>query len=162
MEISPQYHSLVLGAQNQNLKAIMQQTGVQILFPDPGPSTHPLKKSNIIINGSIHKVYQARQMLLVSQFSYHCWGLTPLCDGFNDQTGFALQGSLPLVLMFDYVPADPSALHGLVEEIMEELDVYISVRQKPKQNVHSVIIKGFERNASTYCGNTFEWVWVYL
>lgn len=57
------------------------------------------------------------------------------------------QGSLPLVLMFDFVPDSTLLNAGYLEEIMHSLDVYISVRPKPKQNVYSVIIKGLERNA---------------
>lgn len=67
MEISPQYHSLVLGAQQQNLKTIMQHTGVQVMFPDPSdPYTPSLKRSSVVISGPINKVYLARQMLIVS------------------------------------------------------------------------------------------------
>lgn len=67
LEISPQYHSIVLGEHQQNVKKIMEHTGVQILFPDPhDPYTPSLKKSSVTISGSIHKVYAARQMLLVN------------------------------------------------------------------------------------------------
>lgn len=66
MEISPQYHSLVLGAQKQNLKAIMQCSGAQIMFPDPSdPYTPSLKRSSVVISGGIENVYQAKQMILV-------------------------------------------------------------------------------------------------
>lgn len=69
MEISPQYHSLVLGANHQNLKTIMQRTGVQVMFPDPSdPNTPSLKKSSVTITGVIDNVYYARQMLLVSEW----------------------------------------------------------------------------------------------
>lgn len=66
LEISPQYHSLVLGDQQQNIKKIMQHTGAQIMFPDPiDPYTPSLKRSSVTIVGSIHSVYAARQMILV-------------------------------------------------------------------------------------------------
>lgn len=67
LEISPQYHSLVLGDQQQNVKSIMQHSGARIMFPDPiDPHTPSLKKSSVTIIGAIHNVYLARQMLLVS------------------------------------------------------------------------------------------------
>ncbi|KAK7603956.1 hypothetical protein V9T40_004229 [Parthenolecanium corni] len=126
LEISPQYHSIVLGEHQQNVKKIMEHTGVQILFPDPhDPYTPSLKKSSVTISGSIHKVYAARQMLL---------------------------GSLPLVLMFEVTPESVSLKAINLDELMQSLDVYISIRPKPKQNVFSVVIKGLEKNA----GNMYE------
>ncbi|XP_065223706.1 protein bicaudal C homolog 1 isoform X2 [Planococcus citri] len=123
MEISPQYHSLVLGANHQNLKTIMQRTRVQVMFPDPrNPCTPSLKKSSVTITGSsIDDVYLARQMLL---------------------------GSLPLVLMFDLTSEVVSLNPETLDEIMQSLDVYISIRFKHKQNIYSVVIKGLERNAT--------------
>lgn len=61
-----------------------------------------------------------------------------------------MQGSLPLVIMFDLpeqtkgLPTDPES----VAKIMLVLDVFINIRHKPKQNTLSVIIKGIERRAS--------------
>lgn len=33
---------------------------------------------------------------------------------------------------------------------MQSLDVYISIRPKPKQNVFSVVIKGLEKNSGKF------------
>ncbi|KDR18180.1 hypothetical protein L798_06930, partial [Zootermopsis nevadensis] len=121
LEISPQHHSIVLGKNSNNLKQIMQQTSTQIMFPDAGdPNIPNLKKSNICITGTIHNVYLARQQLM---------------------------GSLPVVLMFD-LPEDMVVDTDQVSRLMQILDVFISIRRKPKQNVVSVIIKGIERNAT--------------
>lgn len=63
-----------------------------------------------------------------------------------------MQGSLPLVLMFDLpeqttgLPIDPEN----VAQMMSSLDVFINIRHKPKQNALSVIIKGVERFACEY------------
>lgn len=65
-----------------------------------------------------------------------------------------LQGSLPLVLMFD-LPEDSMSASVDTEKIsqlMQSLDVFINIRHKPKQSTLSVIIKGIERNA----GNIYE------
>jgi len=83
LEISPQYHSLVLGEQQQNVKSIMQHTGAQIMFPDPiDPYTPSLKKSSVTIIGSINRVYTARQMLLVNQVCY-ITSINALCHEVN-------------------------------------------------------------------------------
>jgi protein bicaudal C len=49
--------------------------------------------------------------------------------------------------MFD-LPEDMVVDTDQVSRLMQNLDVFISIRHKPKQNVVSVIIKGIERNAS--------------
>jgi hypothetical protein len=49
--------------------------------------------------------------------------------------------------MFD-LPEDMVVDTDQVSRLMQILDVFISIRRKPKQNVVSVIIKGIERNAS--------------
>ncbi|XP_034939123.1 protein bicaudal C isoform X2 [Chelonus insularis] len=123
MEISPQHHSIVLGKQNSNLKLIMQRTSTQIIFPDAGdPNIPSLKKSCVLIIGGINDVYLARQQLI---------------------------GSLPLVLMFD-LPENsvPSFDTDGISQLMQNLDVFINIRHKPKQSSLSVIIKSVERNAS--------------
>lgn len=63
------------------------------------------------------------------------------------------KGSLPLVLMFDVMPdvaAWSEDQDKMLNDIMQTLDVYISIRHKPKQNIYSVVIKGLERNASKF------------
>uniref|UniRef100_A0A8B9HAC6 BicC family RNA binding protein 1b n=1 Tax=Astyanax mexicanus TaxID=7994 RepID=A0A8B9HAC6_ASTMX len=84
----------------------------------PDPNC-PQKKSTVYIQGSIDSVCLARQYLM---------------------------GCLPLVLMFDIkedVAVDPQC----VTSLMEQLDVFISVKPKPKQPSKSVIVKSVERNA---------------
>lgn len=49
--------------------------------------------------------------------------------------------------MFD-LPEDMVVDTDQVSRLMQNLDVFISIRRKPKQNIVSVIIKGIERNAS--------------
>uniref|UniRef100_A0A1B6DKN9 SAM domain-containing protein n=1 Tax=Clastoptera arizonana TaxID=38151 RepID=A0A1B6DKN9_9HEMI len=122
MEISPQHHQVVLGHANENLKAIINYTNTQILFPDAyDPNTPSLKKSSVTITGSIQNVYLARQLLM---------------------------GSLPLILIFDVPEEAISIDKEQINELMTSLDVFISIRNKIKQNVISVIIKGIERDAS--------------
>ncbi|KAK9505694.1 hypothetical protein O3M35_009686 [Rhynocoris fuscipes] len=122
IEISPQHHSIVLGKNNENLKIIMQNTSTQIIFLDPcDPNIPSLKKSNFTITGSIHNVYKARQQLI---------------------------GSLPIVLMFDVPENSPIISPKQLTEMMNNLDVLITIKHKQKQNMLSFIIKGIERNVS--------------
>ncbi|XP_004645928.1 protein bicaudal C homolog 1 isoform X3 [Octodon degus] len=84
----------------------------------PDPSS-PQKKSTVYLQGTIESVCLARQYLM---------------------------GCLPLVLMFDMkeeIEVDPQ----FITQLMEHLDVFISIKPKPKQPSKSVIVKSVERNA---------------
>lgn len=122
MEISPLHHPTVVGSGGENLKRIIQRTGTQILFPDGNdPSIPSLKKSSITITGGIHNVYLARQQLV---------------------------GSLPLLLIFDVTEDNFVADTEQINDLMHNLDVHITIRNKQKRSGISIIIKGIERNAS--------------
>ncbi|KAL3274110.1 hypothetical protein HHI36_015524 [Cryptolaemus montrouzieri] len=124
MEISPHHHQIVLGKNHANLKAIMKYTNCQIMFPDAqDPNIPSLKKSNISLSGSIHQVYQARQLLM---------------------------GSLPLLIIFD-LPEDTSSLRIRPEQIAEvqsKCDLVINIRQKAKQTTKACVIKGIEKHVT--------------
>ncbi|GAB1295211.1 Protein bicaudal C homolog 1 [Apodemus speciosus] len=84
----------------------------------PDPS-NPQKKSTVYLQGTIESVCLARQYLM---------------------------GCLPLVLMFDMkedIEVDPQ----VIAQLMEQLDVFISIKPKPRQPSKSVIVKSVERNA---------------
>uniref|UniRef100_A0A6I8QUA6 BicC family RNA-binding protein 1 n=1 Tax=Xenopus tropicalis TaxID=8364 RepID=A0A6I8QUA6_XENTR len=84
----------------------------------PDPN-NPLKKSTVYLQGTIESVCLARQYLM---------------------------GCLPLVLMFDMkeeIEVEPQC----ITQLMEQLDVFISIKPKPKQPSKSVIVKSVERNA---------------
>ncbi|VVC95642.1 unnamed protein product [Leptidea sinapis] len=67
LEISAMHHSVVVGRGAEQLKAIMQATGTQIMFPDANdPNIPALRKSQVTITGQIRDVYAAKQQLLVS------------------------------------------------------------------------------------------------
>ncbi|XP_035670105.1 protein bicaudal C homolog 1-like [Branchiostoma floridae] len=101
--------------------------GVQIkqIMQRTGASIHfpdpnnPQKKSMVFVSGGIESVYLARQQLI---------------------------GCLPLVLMFD-MKEDVEVDTSKMARLMEELDVFISIKPKPKQPSKSVIVKSVERNA---------------
>lgn len=57
---------------------------------------------------------------------------------------------LPLLLIFDVPENSLTANMNAIDEIMHSLEVIIQIRNKPKQNVVSVTIKGLEKNASKY------------
>ncbi|XP_039277929.1 protein bicaudal C homolog 1 [Nilaparvata lugens] len=119
MEISPHHHQIVRGNGDSNLLKIMGLTKTKILFPDvDNPCVPTLKKSNVSITGAIHDVYLARQMLM---------------------------GSLPLLLMFELEDKFPST--DQINTIMYNLQLSIIVKQKPRLNSISIIIKGIERQA---------------
>ncbi|XP_070608169.1 protein bicaudal C homolog 1 [Erythrolamprus reginae] len=84
----------------------------------PDPS-HPQKKSTVYLQGTIESVCLARQYLM---------------------------GCLPLVLMFDMKEEIDVEPH-FITQMMEQLDVFISIKPKPKQTSKSVIVKSVERNA---------------
>ncbi|KAI3363327.1 hypothetical protein L3Q82_011952 [Scortum barcoo] len=98
----------------------------------PDPNS-PQKKSTVYIQGTIESVCLARQYLM---------------------------GCLPLVLMFD-IKEDIEVEPQCITSLMEQLDVFISIKPKPKQPSKSVIVKSVERNAV----NMYEahanssWVW---
>uniref|UniRef100_A0A1B6KZ36 SAM domain-containing protein n=1 Tax=Graphocephala atropunctata TaxID=36148 RepID=A0A1B6KZ36_9HEMI len=122
MEISPHHHSIVVGKNHENLKQIIIRTGAKILFPDStDPNIPPLKRSNVTISGGINNVYLARQQLI---------------------------GMLPLLLIFDVPENSLTANMNAVDDLMNNLEVIIQMRNKPKQNTVSVTIKGLEKNAS--------------
>ncbi|KAF7220347.1 protein bicaudal C homolog 1 isoform X1 [Nothobranchius furzeri] len=79
----------------------------------------PQKKSTVYIQGTIESVCLARQCLM---------------------------GCLPLVLMFD-IKEDVEVEPQCITALMEQLDVFISIKPKPKQPSKSVIVKSVERNA---------------
>ncbi|XP_037553493.1 protein bicaudal C homolog 1 [Nematolebias whitei] len=84
----------------------------------PDPNS-PQKKSTVYIQGTIDSVCLARQYLM---------------------------GCLPLVLMFD-IKEDVEVEPQCITALMEQLDVFISIKPKPKQPSKSVIVKSVERNA---------------
>ncbi|XP_029134162.1 protein bicaudal C homolog 1 [Labrus bergylta] len=84
----------------------------------PDPN-NPQKKSTVYIQGTIESVCLARQYLM---------------------------GCLPLVLMFD-IKEDVEVEPQCITALMEQLDVFISIKPKPKQPSKSVIVKSVERNA---------------
>ncbi|CAL1577669.1 unnamed protein product [Knipowitschia caucasica] len=84
----------------------------------PDPNS-PQKKSTVYIQGTIESVCLARQYLM---------------------------GCLPLVLMFD-IKEDIDVEPQCITALMEQLDVFISIKPKPKQPSKSVIVKSVERNA---------------
>ncbi|KAH1001648.1 hypothetical protein HUJ04_005636 [Dendroctonus ponderosae] len=124
MEISPHHHPTVLGKNHSNLKAIMQHTNCQIMFPDAqDPNIPNLKRSKVTITGSIHNIYNARELLL---------------------------GSLPLIIIFD-LPDDSTEQNLKAEQITEiqtAVDVTINIKQKANKTTKACVIKGVEKCAS--------------
>lgn len=84
----------------------------------PDPN-NPLKMSTAYLQGTIKSVCLARQYLM---------------------------GCIPFVLMFDMkkeIKVEPQ----YITELMEQLEVFISIKPKPRQPSKSVIVKSVERNA---------------
>jgi protein bicaudal C len=120
MDIAPQHHLFMIGRNGMNIKHIMTRTGANIQFPDAESSQR--NKSAVFITGTIDSVCLAREQLI---------------------------GCLPLVLMFDLKDETGTVMNDIVglAQLMEALDVFISVKPKPKQLSKSVIVKTVERNA---------------
>uniref|UniRef100_A0A3B4D8X2 SAM domain-containing protein n=1 Tax=Pygocentrus nattereri TaxID=42514 RepID=A0A3B4D8X2_PYGNA len=122
LDIAPQHHLALLGRNGANLKHITQRTGAHIHFPDHSTHSHAqghARRSTVYIQGSVEAVCDARQQLM---------------------------GCLPLVLMFD-VKEEVEVETQCITTLMEQLDVFISIKPKPKQPSKSVIVKSVERNA---------------
>nr|XP_054773737.1 protein bicaudal C homolog 1-like isoform X1 [Lytechinus pictus] len=84
----------------------------------PDPNSSQ-KKSSVFVSGSIDSVIVARHLLM---------------------------GCLPLVLMFD-MREEVDVHTTKLAQLMEQLDIFISIKPKPKQPNKSVIVKSIERNA---------------
>lgn len=124
IEVAPQQHSYMVGRNATNINLIIKHTGAQIRFPDQNSMVQCPRKS-IIISGQVESVVVARQQLM---------------------------GCLPLVLMFDVKNDDEISSVRENERnnsLMEELDVFISVKQKNKHSNKSVIVKSVERNVQS-------------
>jgi len=124
IEVAPQQHSYMVGRNANNVNLIIKHTGAQIRFPDQNSMVQCPRKS-IIISGQVESVVVARQQLM---------------------------GCLPLVLMFDVKNDDEISSVRENERnnsLMEELDVFISVKQKNKHSNKSVIVKSVERNVQS-------------
>ncbi|XP_051502868.1 protein bicaudal C homolog 1-B-like isoform X2 [Myxocyprinus asiaticus] len=124
LDIAPQHHLFLLGRNGANIKHITQCTGAHIHFPDLNTHSHSpthTSRSGVYIQGSIDAVCAARQQLM---------------------------GCLPLVLMFD-IKEEMEVASQVITLLMEHLDVFISIKPKPKQPSKSVIVKSVERNAGS-------------
>ena len=62
LDIAPQHHLFMMGRNGANLKHVMQRSGAQVHFPDPGSLQ---KKSTVYVQGTIDAVCLARQYLMV-------------------------------------------------------------------------------------------------
>ncbi|XP_016379249.1 protein bicaudal C homolog 1-B-like isoform X2 [Sinocyclocheilus rhinocerous] len=121
LDIAPQHHNFLLGRNGANVKNISQHTGAHIHFPELNTHNTHTSRSAVYIQGSIDAVCVARQQLM---------------------------GCLPLVLLFD-IKEEMEVASQVVTTLMEQLDVFISIKPKPKQPSKSVIVKSVERNAGS-------------
>ncbi|XP_056624683.1 protein bicaudal C homolog 1-B isoform X1 [Triplophysa dalaica] len=127
LDIAPQHHLFLLGRNGANIKLISQRTGAHIHFPELNGHSHSptqTSRSTVYIQGNIDAVCTARQQLM---------------------------GCLPLVLMFD-IKEEMEVACQVITTLMEQLDVFINIKPKPKQPSKSVIVKSVERNA----GNMYD------
>ncbi|KAK3725850.1 hypothetical protein QZH41_014071 [Actinostola sp. cb2023] len=118
IDIAPQHHLFIIGRNGSNIKHITNQTGAHVGFPDQS-SSH--RRGVVFLSGSVEAVICARALLL---------------------------DCLPLVLMFDLREEDGDVDSVRLNKIMEDYNVFVSVKPKPKQPSKSVIIKSGERNAN--------------
>ncbi|XP_052475910.1 protein bicaudal C homolog 1-like isoform X5 [Carassius gibelio] len=121
LDIAPQHHNFLLGRNGANVKNISQNTGAHIHFPELNTHSTLTSRSSVYIQGSIDAVCAARQQLM---------------------------GCLPLVLLFD-IKEEMEVASQVIMTLMEQLDVFISIKPKPKQPRKSVIVKSVERNAGS-------------
>ncbi|XP_065051296.1 protein bicaudal C homolog 1-like [Rhopilema esculentum] len=120
IEIDCKHHTFIIGRNGSNIKQIMQHTGASIQFPDQNGIQG--KKSTVFITGPIESAITAKIQLM--EF-------------------------LPLVLMFEVKDDEDDLVSDtrLINKLIEELDVLINVKSKPRQGTKSIIVKGIEKNA---------------
>lgn len=117
MDISPQYHFIVKGKENRNLKKIMELTKTKVIFPDLNDTNFsPLRRCQISITGMIDGVCSARDLII---------------------------GNLPVALMFEY-PEKNIDLDEITE-MNKVLDVFITVRSKSHHGSLCIVVKGIEK-----------------
>lgn len=130
-EIAPQHHAFVMGRGSCNVHQIAQQTGCVITFPDPSMShaaapqflgqqgPYPISKSTVQITGHFDAVHNAWLELL-------SW--------------------LPLVLMFDLKDGQETDSFAMLR-LMDQLNVHISVKPKPKRSSRCIVARCAERDS---------------
>ncbi|XP_055851865.1 protein bicaudal C [Episyrphus balteatus] len=117
LEISPQHHEIVKGKNNGNLVTIMERTKTEIRFPELcDANVKPIRRSQVVITGTIGGVYKARQQLV---------------------------GNLPIALIFDFPDNQNDAME--IMSLSTKYGVFISLRQKQRQSTMAIIIKGVEK-----------------
>lgn len=116
LDIAPQHYRTLIGSGGGNIRKIMAETSTTIQFPDPQSR---YTSSHVAVTGEVDCVFRARDQLL---------------------------GCLPAVLMFDVHESDDNILSSsLIGDLMQKLDLFISVKPK-KGQLQSVIIKSIEQN----------------
>uniref|UniRef100_UPI00358FE04D protein bicaudal C homolog 1-A-like n=1 Tax=Myxine glutinosa TaxID=7769 RepID=UPI00358FE04D len=114
---------------------------------DVASQHHHFLMDHVGINGSLIPQHMGAQVLFSEAEIPH---KAIFIHGSMDavfSTRACLVGCLPLVLLFDLqddVEVSPTKL----AQIMDSLDVFISVKPKPRQLSRSVIVKSVEKNAS--------------
>lgn len=117
MDVSPQYHFIVKGKENRNLKRIMELSKTKIIFPDLNDTNFsPLRRCQISITGTIDGVCEARDYII---------------------------GNLPVALMFEY--PDKNIDLDEIAQLNKTLDVFITVRSKSHHGALCIVIKGIEK-----------------
>lgn len=117
MDVSPQYHFIVKGKDNRNLKRIMELSKTRIIFPDLNDTNFsPLRRCQISISGTIEGVCEARDYII---------------------------GNLPVALMFEY--PDKNIDLDEIAQLNKTLDVFITVRSKSHHGALCIVIKGIEK-----------------
>eukprot|EP00794_Sanderia_malayensis_P016909 gene16909-18615_t len=119
MEIDCKHHAFIVGRNGSNIKQIMQSTGASVQFPDQNSQG---KRSTVYITGTVESTITAKVQLM---------------------------DFLPLVLMFDVKEENDGLVSDqrIISQLVDELDVLINVKPKPRQGSRSVIVKSIEKNA---------------
>ncbi|CAL8101075.1 unnamed protein product [Calicophoron daubneyi] len=145
MEMDPSHETVFMGQKSPEdlVRLVFQATGAELSFPGrrelPSGLSSPnwmgatklqsgfqsiplgrLKPATVSISGSVDSVFLARQLLV---------------------------NLLPVALMFDITIEESEWLEAFdFSEISKQYDVFIGIRNKPRQPVKSVIVKTVEKN----------------
>ncbi|XP_019859608.1 PREDICTED: protein bicaudal C homolog 1-like [Amphimedon queenslandica] len=104
-DIAVQHQRTVMGIDGGNLQDIMHETCTSIHFPDPHSR---YRSSQISIIGGLENVFDARQRIM---------------------------GCLPVAILFDVIDESEQLTSGYLGELMQSLDIYISMKPKGKNYI---------------------------
>ncbi|CAH2092625.1 unnamed protein product [Euphydryas editha] len=122
IDVSYTDHSHIIGKGGLTIKRVMEETGCHIHFPDSNRTSTQEKSNQVSIAGDMERVERARARVRA---------LTPLVFCFE----------LPIVAPSQPLPDINSPY---VQQIQEQYNVQVMLRNRPKLHANLVVVKGVQ------------------